>query len=404
MSTRTLLLVAALAVGACRPGAGAHRGTTTPTGPTGPAAQPGDDLAGVEIPDGFRGDADGDDHRLDDAAPRVHDLDVIHLDVVGRDADGEPIIEASTPGPLLDQGNAAFKAGKLDEAEGWYRKLATEFPDSALAPVALYNIALVYERKGDVPAAIGAYREIAGAYPKAIEAIEGALRAAALLAERQRWTDAVAVLDVVLARDDLSRELRLEALSRKGYAQLEHGDLDAAEATFGEAIAVWRKAARIDDPYYIAMAHFYLGELDLRRFERAPLRSTDAELERDMAARRELVMKAYAHWREALEFKQAYWATAAGYQMSQVFYEYWRVAVTAPYPDGMDPDARPLYVREVHDRVRDNLEKALDGHRANAALAEAYGVSTTWSEASKVRASEILALLDREARGEIARP
>ncbi|MNC93312.1 hypothetical protein D3C83_99110 [compost metagenome] len=90
--------------------------------------------------------------------------------------------------------------------------------------------------------------------------------------------------------------------------------------------------------------------------------------------------------------------------MSEIFFEYWKTAVTAPYPDGMQPAARPAYVTELHDKVRENLEKALDGHGANVDLAAAYGVDTDWSLASKQRAAAIQALLDRELRGEAVVP
>lgn len=378
------------------------RGAVEPKAAT-TSAKPSTDLAaafGTPTSD----DATDDDHRLDDLRPKVHDLDVVHLDVVGRDADGEPIIEATTPGPLLDQGNEAFNAGKLDDAEGWYRKLTTEFPDSALAPAALYNIALVREKQGAPDEAIRAYLELAAAYPASLEAQEGQLRAAALLADRERWREAGEVLDQILARTDLAREVRLEAFARKGYVLLEQGLLDDAETALREAIAVWRRASRIDDPYYIAMAYFYLGDVEARRFDRQPVRSADAALPADMDAKRALLLRAYAHWKEALDFKHAYWATASGYRMSQIFYDYWIAAVRAPFPDGMTAEARPRYVAEVHDRVRENLVKALEGHQANVGLAEVYGVDTSWSLASKTRAAEIMAILDREARGEAVVP
>jgi hypothetical protein len=37
-------------------------------------------------------------------------------------------------------------------------------------------------------------------------------------------------------------------------------------------------------------------------------------------------------------------------------------------------------------------------------LANAYGVATSWSEASKVQAAEILSILAKESRGELAKP
>jgi TolA-binding protein len=399
------LALAALGLASGCPG----RGGAGPAAPTAgsPAADPGADLDAIDLGPADRrpGDAsDGPDERLAGVGPRtVHDLDVVHLDVVGYQ-DGEAQIEASTPGPLLDKGNEAFVAKDYAGAISWYRQLVDEFSDSALAPVALYNIALAEEQRGDVTAAIAAYREIGRAFPRATEAVDGLLRAAALLAERGSWSDAATTLAEVIARDDLSRELRLEAQARLGYVRLEQGQLDEAERELAAAVEVWRKANRVEDPYYIAMAHFYLGEVALRRFEQAPLRSSDAELAADMEARRVLVMRAYGHWKEALEHKHAYWATAAGYQMSQVFYEYWKVAVKAPYPDGLDPAGRQAYVIEVHDRMRENLTKALEGHQANVELAGAYGVETRWSEASKVRATELLGVLDREARGDLVRP
>jgi hypothetical protein len=163
-------------------------------------------------------------------------------------------------------------------------------------------------------------------------------------------------------------------------------------------MSTWRKAQNIEDPYYVAMAAFYLGEVSARRFADQKVRSADEELSADMRTKRELLLDAYDHWKEALTFKNAYWATAAGYQMSQIFYDYWKAAVGAPFPDGMSADARPLYVEEVHARVKENLEKALDGHNANVGLADAYGVKTSWSEASKQRAIELMQLLDQEAR------
>ena len=54
----------------------------------------------------------------------------------------------------------------------------------------------------------------------------------------------------------------------------------------------------------------------------------------DLEAKRVLAVKAYDRWRESLGFKHAYWATASGYQMSQIFVELWEAHVKAPYPSG----------------------------------------------------------------------
>src|SRR6185436_6598645 len=126
-------------------------------------------------------------------------------------------------------------------------------------------------------------------------------------------------------------------------------------------------------------------------FLEAPARLPDDVLVADLEKKRVLAVQAYDRWKESLGFKQAYWATAAGYQMSQIFVELWQAHVTAPYPTRIDAATRAKYVVEVHDRVREHLEKALDGHRMNVELAKAYGVETQWSKASAERAAEVLA-------------
>jgi len=387
---RTLLLIAALALAGCPHSAGR---TTTPVDDNdNPDVVPGTDLGVAEQTPGALGK---DDDVPDPRRGEVTDLDVMHATPEG---------EATTPGPLLDKGNEAFAAGKLDEAMRWYRDLVDEFPDSKLAPAALFNIGLAQEKKQELDRAVVAYLELNQTFPASPEAVDGSLRAAAIYADRAQWNDAVAVLTFALQRDDLGNEVRIELDARLGYVQLELGKLDDAQASLEAAVAAWRRAPRIEDSYYIAMANFYLGEVQHRRFQQARLRSSDVELAADMEAKRVILMKAYNHWRDALGFKIAYWATASGYNMSEIFFEYWKIAVTAPYPDGMQPAARPAYVVELHDKVRENLEKSLDGHGANVDLAAAYGVDTNWSLASKKRAAAIQAILDREHHGEAVVP
>ena len=355
-----------------RPGAGAHPGAPDRRAGTGAAARP------------------------------VTDLETIKLQVVGHTAAGDPEVEAVAPAALLEAGNAALRDGHQDDALAQYRRLVSEFPTSRLAPVALYNIALVYEARGDLAAAIAAYRELVAAYPTGRTSLDAHMRIAALQAEHQQWPAAADTLAAVLARTDLTHADRVEGLARLGYVELERGRLDAAEATLGKAVDVWRHAQRIDDPYYVAMAHYYLGEVAHRRFLAAPMRLPDDQLRRDIAAKEALAVRAYDRWKEALGFDNPYWATASGYQMSQIFYELWRSAVSAPYPQGLASAARDYYVAEVHRLVAGDLTKALDGHQMNVKLARAYGVETTWSQASRERAAEILGVMAREAQGPVA--
>jgi predicted negative regulator of RcsB-dependent stress response len=262
--------------------------------------------------------------------PRVVDLDIIRITARTSAPGGEPELTSVASADLFKQASEAAKAGRPRDAIASYRQLVSEFPESQYAPVALFDIAALYDAQADLPATLVALTELVARYPSSRESVDGHLYIAALQADHQQWPEAAATLDAVLARTNLTFADRVEAFARKGYVELEQHRYDAAEASLGAAIDEWRKAPRIDDPYYIAMAHYYRGELMHRRFTDAPVRDGDDEMVADLDAKRAFAVQAYDRWNESLRLKHAYWATAAGYQMSQIFLELWQAHVTAP--------------------------------------------------------------------------
>ncbi|MCE9574040.1 MAG: tetratricopeptide repeat protein [Deltaproteobacteria bacterium] len=283
----------ALALGGC--GARAARPTApTPVASTGP--DPATDLSHAPHDAGGGGVP-----ARHPGTGAVEDLGTIRFDVVGRTGSGDPDVVAVVPAQILADGNQLLTDGKQEAALAQFRRLVAEFSDSKLAPVAMFNIALVYEHRGEIEQAITEYRDLVKAYPTGRDSLDAHLRAAALVADRADWPRAVTILDEILARTDLTHADQIEALARKGYVQLERGDLPAAEETLTSAVAVWKRATRIADPYFIAMAHYYLGELAHRRFLAVQLHLPDEQLKRDIQAKEALAVAAYDRWKEALE-------------------------------------------------------------------------------------------------------
>jgi TolA-binding protein len=371
------------------------------TMPTAPPIKPASDLA-----DAKQGapKADPGGHDLTAKDPRVVDLDIIRIRATSKGVGGDTELTSVASADLFKQANEAAKAGNTKDAIGRYRQLITEFPDSQYAPVSLFNIAAVYDHQGDLPATISALHELLTTYPNARESIDGHLYIAALQADHKQWPEAIATLDAVLARPNLTYADRIEAFARKGYVQLEQHQYDPADVSLDAAVAEWRKAPRIEDPYYIAMAHYYRGELMHRRFTEAQVRRGDDEMVADLEAKRVLAVKAYDRWKDSLGFRHAYWATASGYQMSEIFVELWQAHVTAPYPKRVDAQTRPKYITDVHERVREHLTKALEGHRMNVELAHAFGVDTEWSKGSEQRAVQIMELIAKDSSGAFVTP
>jgi tetratricopeptide (TPR) repeat protein len=389
---RYLALV--LLVAAC---GGAPQRTSLPSG----TATPARDLAGARsaAPHGGTHDA-----KLEARDPRVVDLDIIRITAHATSPGGDPELTTVASADLFKQANAAAKAGRQRDAIATYRQLVAEFPESQFAPVSLFNIASVYDAQGDLTATITTLDELVAKYPGSRESIDGHLYIAALQADHQQWAGAASTLSAVLSRPNLTFADRIEAFARKGYVELEQHQYDQADVSLSDAVAEWHKAPRIEDPYYIAMAHYYRGELMHKKFIEVPVRGGDDEMVVDLEAKRVLAGKAYDRWRESLGFKQAYWATAAGYQMSQIFVELWEAHVKAPYPKKIEVATRPTYVADVHTRVREHLEKALEGHRMNVELAKAYGVDTPWSKGSEQQAVTIMELLAKDIAGAYLTP
>ncbi|MEO8701530.1 MAG: tetratricopeptide repeat protein [Kofleriaceae bacterium] len=392
---RQLLLVLVTAAAAC--GGPAAKSTMPRPAPAVPAA----DLA---VAKSSARPVDAGEQRLVVKDPRVVDLDIIRIRANQPSPGGEHEVTSVASADLFRAANEAAKAKNTRDAIARYRQLITEFPDSIYAPVSLFNIAAILDSQGDPSGTITVLHELIAAYPTSRESVEGHLYIAALQADKQQWSDALVTLDAALGRPALTYADRIEANARKGYVLVELKRFDEADVALVTAVAEWRRAPRIDDPYYIAMATYYRGELAHRKFADAPVRLPDATLVADLEAKRVLAVQAYDRWKESLGYNHAYWGTASGYQMSQIFVELWEVTVKAPFPTKLATTARDKYVVEVHERVRPHLEKALEGHRMNVELAKAYGVDTSWSKGSAQRAVQVLEMLAKDAKGNYERP
>jgi len=366
---------------------------------TAPSAAPAKDLAAAKQ-DAPR-EQDG---HLVAKDPRIVDLDIIRITASGRGVGGDPEMDHVSTADLFKQATDAARAGETERAITTYRRLVSEFPESKYAPVALFNVAAIYDGRRDLPATLQALRELVKFYPNARESVDGHLYMVALQTDHDQFAEALMTVDEVLPRTNLTYADRIEGPERRGSIPSDRQRPEEGPTALDASVAEWRKAPHIEDSYYIAMASYYRGELAHRKFNEAPVRLPDVRLIEDLEKKRVLAVSAYDHWKESLGFKQAYWATASGYQMSQIFVELWQAHVTAPYPERIDAKTRPKYTAEVHDRVREHLDKALEGHRMNVELAKAFGVDTTWSQASAVQAAKVMELLARDTAGQYVTP
>jgi TolA-binding protein len=193
--------------------------------------------------------------------PRIVDLDISRITASSRGVGGEPEMDHVSTADLFKQATDAAKGGETERAISIYRRLVTDFPDSKYAPVSLFNIAAIHDGRNDLPATIATLRELVKAYPDARESVDGHLYIAALQADHDQHAEALATIDEILPRTQLTYADRIEAYARRGYSLIELHRYEEAQTALDTAVGEWRKAPKIEDPYYIAMASYYRGEL-----------------------------------------------------------------------------------------------------------------------------------------------
>lgn len=339
-------------------------------------------------------------------APQVIELDPMRIEVVTDDR-GERRVVAYDAGELLDAANQALLAGRVDDALRQYDQLLDDFADSPLVVPARYNAGIAHEQKREWEAAIARYEAVATGDAPAEDAIDALIRMGAVMAELERWTDATAVFERLLERDDLTPSDRIQGLARLGYVLLEAKDYVGAEEVLRSGLGYYEEIAAdtvLDTDYFVAMCQYYLAQIPHRQFAAIPIRMPDKQVRRDLEAKADRILIAHDRYLKTVELGNGYWASAAGYQIASMQKELWDALVVAPIPPQLIPEAAELYVTEVHKHSRQFLEKALDTHRKNAAFADRSGVMTVWTEASRREAEKIADILARESAGEIVLP
>ena len=332
------------------------------------------------------------------ATEKAIDVDPLRIKVVEEGGTGKPEVEIYDARDLFDQAGAALDGESWDQALELYDRIVTEFPGSALLVPALFNAGLAHEGKGDWEGAIARYQEVARIASRPRDGIDARFRIAAVLAEEGAWARSAAALDPVLASKAASADDRREAQARRGYALVEQKSYAEAEKALRAAIEPAGKGDRAD--YFAAMAQFYLAEIPRRQAAAVPLRLPDAQLKADLDAKAKLVLLAQERFQATVGLGHVLWATAAGHQMAAMQEDMWRALVGAPVPAQLKKDEVAIYVAEVRKLARPYLDRALDIHTKNVALAGRYRTESAWSEGSRQRIPLLADLIARENRGE----
>jgi tetratricopeptide (TPR) repeat protein len=304
-----------------------------------------------------------------------------------REQDGRFSFQVYDASELFTRATDAAKNGRCDEAAELYQKMAAEFSQNAYVSVSLYNTGLCLQNQSKFSEAAQYYRRIGDTVPGEPEAKDAHFQLITVLLRQSDWSAALEAAEKVLQRNDLSAADRLEGLAQRATALVELGRYEEAAAEARAALDLFRNQPAdqpIRDPYYAAAANYVIAETFRRRAAALEFPSADTEAQRQVLLRRaELVLEAQREYFKSIQFQNAHWAAAAGFQIGQMYDELWRAITDAPVPTSLSPEARDAYRGELAKLIEPLTRHAIRYWELTLMMIERTGVSSEWTERTK---------------------
>ncbi len=341
--------------------------------------------------------------------------------VAMRDEAGGYRFDTYTAEDLFRQGTALQADAHCADAVARYDRIADEFPSSRYLSPSLYNAALCLQQTGDLESSAAHYYQLIDHVPDSADVRVARLQLTGVLITLERWQEALASSDLLLARTDLPSDERLEAMARR--AQALFGMRRLAEATTAaEDAGTYYRTRRgdevITEPYFAAAAMFVRAESVRARSEAMVLPAGDVQAQhRTLEQRAQLILDAQRAYFDTIRLTNAHWAAAAGYRIGSMYETLYADMTAAPVPPPAEPMSdqqlamyRDAYRAELRSRVEPLVRHAIRYWELTLLMVERTGVETQWAirtHAELDRARQLLvtgALPDQDRGTALADP
>ncbi len=314
------------------------------------------------------------------------------------------------------------------EAAEQYRVLAQESPDSPIAPDALFNAALCYEKAGNRSGAADCLERIVSLYPESKHAGNALLLPLPYYEEIGRWDRILDHLERLYQRDPrndtarenlykLGRKLRSKgqaeqarevfALYAKRYPQdsaraLEIAytlaEMDDERGAASEALAGYRRfletherliradpslpvdAAALSKAQYRVLDPLFQEYLAVRLVE---------PLQANLARKQKLLDRLVDGYVKTARFGSGEFSTASAFRIGEIYEEFGRSLLESPLPKDLTPEEVPIYRQLLEQQAAPYREKALAAYRVTLEKAREKGILDRWVLASYDRLSSV---------------
>jgi tetratricopeptide (TPR) repeat protein len=335
--------------------------------------------------------------------------------VAQRDETGGYRFDTYSAEDLFRQGTTLQADNHCSDAVARYDRIAEEFPSSRYLSPSLYNAALCLQQSGDLEASATHYYRLVDHLPDSEDAKVARLQLAGILIQLERWEEALASADLLLARQDMESHERLEAMARRAQALLGMRRLEEATRAADDAGTYYRTRRgdeAITDPYFAAAAMFVRAESIRARSEAMIIPAGDvAGQHATLEARAQLILDAQRAYFDTIRLTDAHWASAAGYRIGSMYETLYADMTAAPVPPPSEEMSdqqlamyRDAYRATLRARVEPLVRHAIRYWELTLLMVERTGGGTQWAIRTRSeldRARQLLATgaLPQQDRG-----
>ena len=335
--------------------------------------------------------------------------------VAMRDETGGYRFDTYTAEDLFRQGAALGAENHCPEAVTRYDRIADEFPSSRFLSPSLYNAALCLQQTGMLESSAAHYYQLVDHVPDSEDAKVARLQLTGVLVQLERWEEALAAANLLIARTDLESYERLEAMARRAQALFGMRRLDEATAA-ADAAGVYYRTRRgdevITEPYFAAAAMFVRAESIRAHSEAMQMPTTTALGQHETLERRaQLILDAQRAYFDTIRLTNAHWAAAAGYRIGSMYETLYADMTSAPVPsptveltDQQLAQYRDQYRAELRRRIEPLVRHAIRYWELTLLMVERTSADTQWavrtrSELDRARQLLLTGELPEQDRG-----
>ncbi len=301
---------------------------------------------------------------------------------------------------LFHEGLRLQEAESYTQALRFYDRILSEFPESRYCSAAAFNAGRCLQMLGKSEEAIERFLLIADSMPKSKDWVDAMFQLGSALTDLDRHAEVIAVIERLLAREDLDVSDRLEATVFLGEAHKATGELLRAEHTFRAGLRLFKAHEREEylDPAPAARAEFRLAEMASGRFEAAPLRLPEERMQADLEAKARLLLTAQTGFLRTVRWGDPEWAVASGYRLGKLYLDLHAAMEASPTPGDLAPAEAEAYRDMLRKRLAVLLRKALKVFEMTLQLAERTRSDNEWTRAVRTEMERVeklvLSLLD----------